>query len=1025
VPNAAHAIGALVARSRKRLLLHHAARWLLETAALATALVGVALVLTGSLPLSALRLGLGATLAAVAAGLALRAAWPLRLMFRPLRLASLLEARLPELRHWLRGALELQEALRGPAESLGFSPALAEAHIAETARRAVVADLSPLGPWRELRWPALAAALAGLALALAAAGAPQSWERRVALLWSGEADASGAGAATRQGPLVGDLVVVLRAPAYAGLPPRQLNSSDGAVTGLRGSAVELSGRLLEAGEQAFVLLQGEQEQRLHAALEGERLSARFVLERDGSYRFGLSDEAGDARVEARPRPLKVIPDRHPEVRLEEPAADLDLDEAEPLEVVFRAEDDFGFSRVELVLEFMDGDEPAERRPLLAPGELQGRELNGRSKLSLLEMGLQPGDRIQFYVEAADNDTVGGPKVGSSARRVVRILSGQERHDRSTAQARQVWEAMIRLLATRLELPPLDRAQRWPTLAPPVQEMLAETAATLQLSTELLGALEKDPLASTAVHAAFRSFRDRSEALFRGEQERFVQLEDLRARGRHALGAGQLQLLAQLGQQSAEELEQSILAIDRLLDRQQTEDLAALGKDLMQAQDRLRELLRQYKETQDPALRRQIEREMRRLAQRIEDLMRRLAAQMKKLPFEHLNRDALAGESVQAKALDFQEQMKALQERFDAGDVQGALDALERFSSGLQGMMDALERDARAEQNDGIDQVRAEMGAVLEELQELQGAQESLEQETAALEQAEAERRRKAMQRELKQQLDELLRKVERIEERLGDVPEQVLSEFSLDSFKESREATELLRGALGQREVDQGLEISRSLERALGSARSGLPFVLQEPSQAEAKQRARAAKRLEQAEKLATEVREALEKLLDTPPPPGGQGQEQAERLGQRQQELAERTRRAQERLQGLEGGEPLQSGEMGQGLGEAANHMGEARSELQGGRPGPARAPQQRALQKLGQVAQQLRLAVKPQRMGQEQGSPGGGGNPDTDRVRIPNAQDYRGDAEQRQRVLEAMKQGSPESYREQLRRYYRELLK
>lgn len=1012
-------------RSRRRLFAHHALRWVLEAAtggAVLLALGLLALLLAAPpRPVRSLTLLLAALL-----GLALlvqRTLLPLLRVRGRERLALLVEHRVPSLRCWLLSALQLDAALADPQRCRGFSPELARAHIEQAARLSSAADLAPLAPARPLGRRALLlgtlCGLFGLGLVLF----PRVLGGRLVELWRGEAGQPAAAEERSGVPLVGDIRLRYVYPAYSGLPPQELAGSDGSLRALRGSKVELSARALVPVSRALLVLEGGARQQIEATLDGDgTLHASLSLLQDGAYRFGLIDGSGTLHLDSRPHPISVVPDQPPQVRLLEPATDLELDELAQLDLAWEASDDFGLARVELVLQGLEGGGEPERRalPLEPAGRRQG---SGQTRLALAELGMEPGDRLQLWVEATDNDTVSGAKTGASARRTVIILSAQQRHDAATAQARQVWESMIRLLGTRLELDFPKGPEGFPGKQASLQEMLAETGSLLQAAGTLLEALRKDPMAATDVYAAFTGFRDRLEGTFRTEQDRFAEVERLSTHQR--LTAGHLATLAGLSGRAVAELERSILAIDKLLDRQQIEDLQALGKALLHAQDKLRELLRRYGETKDPALRREIERELRRLQAKVEELMSRLASQVKKLPFEHLNADALKDHSVQQQALAFGEQIQAMQERMDAGDVQGALDALERFAGSLQGMLAALDEDARAQEQDGMGAVRQELAAILGETQELEAAERKLEEETARIEQELDRRQREALERKLEESLARLLEKVDGVERSLAATPPAALPDQSLDSFKVAREANEGLRASLLAPDLDQALEVSRGLRSSVEETLDGLSLYLSLRQQREQEMRT-AHEKLATAQRLSGEIVAELEHLLQQARQAQTEGtQEQMQRLAQRQGELAERTRRVQERLAGLEDGIPLQSQESAQGLEQAIGEMQKARGHLGGNRPREARPAESRAAEQLKKVGQQMAQVVQPRRMGEQGQAEGEGRRPDTQKVRIPTAAEHRSPKEFREELLDAMKQGSPDSYKEQLKGYYRELVR
>jgi hypothetical protein len=65
---------------------------------------------------------------------------------------------------------------------------------------------------------------------------------------------------------------------------------------------------------------------------------------------------------------------------------------------------------------------------------------------------------------------------------------------------------------------------------------------------------------------------------------------------------------------------------------------------------------------------------------------------------------------------------------------------------------------------------------------------------------------------------------------------------------------------------------------------------------------------------------------------------------------------------------------------------------------------------------------------MGQGQSEPGdedGNGLRDPEKVEIPDADKFQVPEEYRKDILDAMKQGAPEKYKDQVKRYYEEIVK
>src|SRR5579862_7312057 len=116
--------------------------------------------------------------------------------------------------------------------------------------------------------------------------------------------------------------------------------------------------------------------------------------------------------------------------------------------------------------------------------------------------LREGDRINFHLEAVDQDAIDGPQKGVSPSHTLKVFSAAEHHKEGIARAVALWERMIVLLAQRIEEKPAPAASAKgtasadanaaaPAPARTVADWYAETHArdesALKLVTELRAA----------------------------------------------------------------------------------------------------------------------------------------------------------------------------------------------------------------------------------------------------------------------------------------------------------------------------------------------------------------------------------------------------------------------------------------------------------------------------------------------------------------------------------------------------------
>ncbi|MEL0011796.1 MAG: DUF4175 family protein, partial [Bacteroidota bacterium] len=119
--------------------------------------------------------------------------------------------------------------------------------------------------------------------------------------------------------------------------------------------------------------------------------------------------------------LQPVPDLAPIVELLEPAQNLQEVAPEQLSIMYRASDDYGLRRAQLVYELKRAFRP-EQAPVIIPlGPAKSNDLNIYD-WPLSELDLRPKDELRFRVEVFDNDGFNGSKVGRSETRVLLVPS---------------------------------------------------------------------------------------------------------------------------------------------------------------------------------------------------------------------------------------------------------------------------------------------------------------------------------------------------------------------------------------------------------------------------------------------------------------------------------------------------------------------------------------------------------------------------------------------------------------------------
>ena len=557
--------------------------------------------------------------------------------------ALLLERHCPELRNDLTSSLEFGDALAGAdAERLG-SPDLMQAMVDRTAKslEGRIGSLERLLPGHgmpRVRKVGLAALVVfALSLVVWPTGPRLGVSRLLFGLEESPLTVAEIDKIDRE-PLVAGIRVSYRYPAYTGRQPLRLDNATGHIEVLAGTEVTLEATALRDLEAvAMVIHAGSEDEgvstEIDMAMELRRLSVVFTPLQDSTYFFRGIEPGGEELVDPIERIVRVVPDSVPEVELMTPDSLVQAAADDVIPFRFTASDDYGLTELAFVHAFA-GDDSHERRQTLLTidGELVVQDAAG---FDLAPLGLQPRDEIVAYVEAVDNDTIGGPKGGRSRPIRIRIASAEDRHLETIEREEELFEALLDVLGDYLENPIAnitfsrgeveisyddlgpDEANRRYRSAHAISD---KVLSVISLMRDLLALMEEDELALRRDYEIIQSTYDVLYELHRQEQNVLTSMSRPASRG--TLGQHHLTRIDQVRGEQVRETEQAILTLEEIIGSQRMESLVRTLEELGEVQDRLRDLLEQYRDTSDPELRSEIQRELSRLEARMQELLQR-------------------------------------------------------------------------------------------------------------------------------------------------------------------------------------------------------------------------------------------------------------------------------------------------------------------------------------------------------------------------------------------------------------------
>ena len=902
----------------------------------------------------------------------------------------------PRLASDLLSSVELEpELARAPRFSRDLALALAD----ETALRLLHVDPARVVPRGAVRRAGVWLTGAVGLLAIAWLTVPELVRGGVArLLAPPPVDSAEVGAAPVSEPLVGDLKLVLTYPAYTRRPPLYVPASSGDILAPRGTRVALETTALRPATAAKLIFDNPpgpaadtapREQAL--VVDGRSLRTLLAVDKPRQFRFLLQPPEGRPLLETEPHRIEVEPDRAPRVELVAPAEQLDVSSRRRVELAYNVDDDYGIGEIALVWKSETGKE--ERKILPAP-RAGARSAQAKFYWDLAEVALPAGARIGYHLEAKDNDDVGGPNVGSSRTFYLRVFSPRERHEQVLARQEQVYEESIATLAGRLE--PADGETYIRAAYEQLEKLVVDLSALLTL-------IDADTLAPKGLKADIEGIHGRLEKLLREEQPLMADPDPRR------------RMSGEHDKKVVPEVERDVLALDDWLSRQRMEELLAISDELKQHRARLHDLLQEYARTHSEKTRQEIEREIRAIEQRIAELQ----AKAQKLAGEVADRFMNADAADAQNAADCFAQVRALIEK---GDIAGADKQLQRCAREADAQADALEQGLRGLRGDRFSEEEKAYGELLGEVMELERDQRKVASEAEELEDRYKHRAADAA-RDRKNPFAEKAKKtLEKLKKEVGEVPRDGLTPFSQEEYDALKQRLDDTGRMLEDGDVAEALALSRHVQDELKTIGGDIEDDLSD-GQPWSSHTEDAAEKIDRARPTSDQLIEELKQATPSPEEMmNGEDRAKSAELKRRQKVLRERAERLGQKAQKRAKELPGQAGEAAQkGLGEAGEQMG--RAEERFGAPDPMSAHDEAdgAAEKLSDLQKRMNRSARPSPVGGQNGR-----NPDEEPVKIPGSDDYKPPETFREDILDAMKKEKPpDAYKDQVKRYYEELVK
>ncbi|MBD3272347.1 MAG: hypothetical protein GF384_07405 [Elusimicrobia bacterium] len=854
-------------------------------------------------------------------------------------------------------------------------------------------------------------------------------------------------------PRIVETIITYRYPSYTGKPEERITNYP-FIQSVAGTVVDISVQMNIPVAQAELVFGDAR--KIQASIDGTTLAASFVLDTEGSCRWVITDLENNIKTETVPMPIKLDDDFQPQISILAPAEDLITAADHVVPITYQATDDFGITRITLV--YRKQPAPDELRKILQRFTGESKTIIDDYSWKIASLGLGPGERVEYFLEAEDNNVVTGPSFGRSGVYTIEIISYEREHERISSELDEFREDILDVLADQiLAHESLKTAMQSATddtkqLVDEISHMQDSVTGRLDRATKKLGdllpAMEKDPLGDSALFMEHQAMHRNLESLINGSMKNISP----------ALESGRLEQASGIQESVIAELEKLSILSEDLEKKRAMQDLVNTADALTNKADGMVDRLQGFDQTMSP----EDVQELNQVLEELSDMMAEIQKMLKEVPQE-LPEDFVNQEAVQS--IDTREMNQLgqdLSQALQQGNIQQALSIAQAMAEAARNMLSTL-REAATNSLSHMgetDSLASDLQQRIQELEQITHEQEQLLQKTRPYETLRKER----LYEEQEKLLDELHEK----QKQLIDFHEDLFKKRILDEPSpgqiigrirpNTEQARKLMGQVLNEFAEKRVLKSQEYLEKIIDQYEV---IIKQNNSRIEyARERSQnknldreQRKKLEDIEKyyvnfkkkcisVQTGEQEILEKLRSVgamKPAFSASEQRALGSLGDLQEKLSGRTRSMTEQLEKFSRQTALIGPEIFNQFRDASSHMHHASEELGKQQTQPAVESEESALEALknGKEALQQSLSAL-QAMSAAAGQPMSGflrsqGGPGvvgtgvtgvrTGHVHIPSADEYVPPQDFREEIMKSMQEDLPEVYEPAIKEYYKRI--
>ena len=596
-----------------------------------------------------------------------------------------------------------------------------------------------------------------------------------------------------------DLSLTFAFPAYTQLKRKTIFPSDGSIKALPGTQVKIKGKSNQPVD-GVVLAVNNRDYFIMELKDSKNLEGSLILREKGHYQFKIKQQDGQKILLEEKYPIELEQDKSPQVILFPANPKPVYYETDNVQMFYEAHDDFGIRQIDLIARVNE----TTLKKSVKRFKQSVRDSTGNFTWSLSLENLQQGDEVQYFLEIKDNDNITGPNAGQSEIYRFTIFDSRKERENLVHLQEELSEKMIVLLANGLVEG--DVLKTTTTDAMYGKKLLASHADAL---IDIIGLAQR-------IKEQAKDFDYFPRPYLTLLNNIITRLTTLREEQIDAINKIQRTILKPtpvsfatdsveiLNEKMVTNLEQSILYLIKITNRQKMDQVMDLENQLSKLTEALQEEFENIRNKKSPLAPNQIQAQLDKIQQTLQKMMEKLSQQNQAMPDEFLNFKAY-------RSLNLEETLASLEKIKDLasqGRMDEALEELKKVVEDLRMLANQLDQAISSMDSLVDNQILEQINESVMQLEIMEKKQKGVLQETSEINQKLRAYQARQFDSLIKSFFDELKKDVQAIQNLLEEDTKYLNEHRAMIKTRELMQEETKIRQkikSLSQKTIDSSL----------------------------------------------------------------------------------------------------------------------------------------------------------------------------------------------------------------------------